>query len=183
MIYSVSLPHVALAVGFLLSLLYGLIVFRPALAETLLKQFPRHYPTGLVLSALALGWFLWLLATMDLMEYTPHRTKFLFGFSILGGATAFYLREFLAVRALGILLLLLAKVMLDAAFLRDDVARLAVVLLAYALILKGMIIVVWPYLVRDGLTWFFGQPERAKWCGCGGFALGVILILLGAVVY
>ena len=43
-----------------------------------------------------------------------------------------YVDEFLAVRALGILLLLLAEPLIEAAFLRPEAGRLLLVALAYA---------------------------------------------------
>ena len=51
-----------------------------------------------------------------------------------------FVGEFLAVRALGILCLLAAEPLLDAAFLRYEPSRLLLTVLAYLLILAGFIL-------------------------------------------
>ncbi len=61
--------------------------------------------------------------------------------------------EFLAVRALGILALLAAAPLLDAAFLQPPTSRLLVVVLAYVWVVMGMIWVGQPHLLRDQIGW------------------------------
>jgi hypothetical protein len=61
--------------------------------------------------------------------------------------------EFLAVRALGILFLLAAEPLLDAAFFRIEPSRLLVTGFAYLLILVGLFWVTMPYLLRDQINW------------------------------
>ncbi|MEO0453601.1 MAG: hypothetical protein AAFY98_05635 [Verrucomicrobiota bacterium] len=183
LIYSFTLTQVALALGILYLGAYLTLLLKPAQGKALALAFPRHYQTGLILTGVATVWFVWLLQTADLMEYTPHRTKFVVGFIALAIASCFYLKEFLSVRAAGVLALLFAKVMLDAAFLRDEPVRLVITVLAYLFIVKGMILVASPYLLRDAVVWVFHQPERANVLSYIGIGLGVVLVSLGLFVY
>jgi hypothetical protein len=65
----------------------------------------------------------------------------------------FFVDEFLAVRALGILCLLAAEPLLDAAFLRYEPSRLLVTVFAYLLIVAGLFWVAIPYILRDQINW------------------------------
>lgn len=183
LVYTLTLTQVSLILGGFMVLLYGWCLWKPAQAREVLTAFPRHYPTGVVLSILALGWFLWLLTNMDLMEYTVHRPKFLIGFSALGIACIFYLKEFLAVRALAVILILFGKVLLDAAFLRDESSKFLITVLAYLLVIKGMVYTAWPYLMRDGLAWVYAKDNRPKIMYISGLALGVTLLILAVFAY
>lgn len=183
LVYTLSLSQVAVGLGLIISIAYGLALKFPAKAELGLRTFPRNFPVGLGLTAAALVWFLWLLMHMDLMEYTPHRPKFLVGFTVIAVASAFFLKDFLAVRASGVLLLLLAKVLLDAAFLRDESSRYLITLFAYLIVIKGMCLVAWPYLMRDGIHWLYQNPRRPMVCFAIGCVWGLVLIGFGLFVY
>jgi len=64
-----------------------------------------------------------------------------------------FVEEFLAVRALGILCLLAAEPLLEAAFFRYETTRLFLTVLAYLLIVAGLCWVTMPYLLRDQINW------------------------------
>jgi len=183
LIYSFSLAQVAGLLGLAYLFTHGWALWRPASATALLRAFPRHEIAGWVMLALAALWFAGLMGTIDLMEYTPHRSKFVLGVLVLGGLCAYFMREFLAVRSLGALLLLGAQVMLDAAFLRDEPARLVVTVAAYAYILAGMFMVGSPYLLRDFLAWLTEVPGRLRAAAAGGLGFGTLLLVLALWVY
>lgn len=183
LIYEFTLAQVAIALGLLYLAVYGWMLASPTQARQVLTAFPRHYPAGLALGILATAWMLWLVQTADLMEYTPHRTKFAIGFVILGIASMAYLKEFLSVRAGGVLAIFVAKIMLDAAFLRDEPARLVITILAYLFIIKGMVMVASPYLARDAMTWTFARASRQRALTLAGLGLAVLLLGLGLFVY
>ncbi len=183
LIYSFTLTQCALAVGLLFLAGGGHALYHFADTEKRLRSFPRHRVAGLCLAVLALVWFLWLLWNMDLMEYTPHRPKFLIGFSVLGIASMVYLRDFLSVRALAVLLLMGAKVLLDAAFLRDETSRLVLTVLAYVWVIVGMTLTAWPYVMRDALSWMYRVPVRARIFYAVGMGVGILLIGLALTSY
>ncbi len=101
----------------------------------------------------------------------------------LGVSSWLYVREFIAVRSLGILFLLAGDVFLDAAFLREDATRLVVVSYAYLMIIEGMVMVGAPYLLRDAITWGLGTATRGKWLMAMGVIFGLVLLGLGLFVY
>jgi len=183
LIYEFTLTQVAVVLGLIYLAAYGWMLAQPVQSEKWLLGFPRNYPAGVFLGAVATAWMIWLVQTADLMEYTPHRTKFVFGFLILGVLSIVFLKEFLAVRAGGVLALFVAKIMLDSAFLRDEPSRLVITILAYLFIVKGMVLVASPYLLRDLLQWLTARPVRFRALRYGGFGLGIVLLLLGIFVY
>ena len=94
-----------------------------------------------------------------------------------------FVDEFLAVRALGILCLLAAEPLLDAAFLRYETSRLLVTVLAYLLIVAGLFWVTIPYLLRDQINW--SARGAIRWRFMHGVALvyGVVILALAITVY
>ncbi len=183
MIYSFSLQAVAVAVGLLWFLLHLPGVLRPAAAGAALRRFPRSVPAGIVLLGLGLAWAVWLCATVDLGEFTPLRTKLLAVCVVLGGAMMVWSREFLAVRGLAVLLLLAADVVLDAAFLRDEPAKLLLVAFAYAWIVAALVLLFSPYRLRDAAAWATASEKRFRVLALGGALFGILLVFLGLFVY
>lgn len=183
MIYSFTLAQVAVWLGLGSFLIHAWCFFDYAKAVAWWRTFPRNEQAGGVLLGLATAWAAWLAGTMNLMEYTRFRPVFVLAAVALGVTSWLYVREFIAVRALGVLLLLGANVLLDACFLRDDAPRLVVVAYAYVLIVKGMVMVGAPYLLRDAIGWAFANPTRGKSLLLVGLGFALGLLGLGAFVY
>lgn len=183
LVYTFPLDLVAIILGLAILGCYGWCFAEPTKAATALRAFPRHYPIGIALTCVATFWFLWLLNHMDLMEYSVHRTKFLIGFSLLAASTVWFLRDFLSVRALGVILLLGAKVLLDAAFLRDIPSKFLVTIVAYGMAIKGIVLVAWPYLMRDAIEWLHAHPRRPRIGYTSGMIVGLALVLCGIFLY
>src|SRR5215211_6880098 len=120
MIYHFSLQAAGLLAGIILCLFgaAGLAVRPPA--QTSAARFPRSRIAGIVLLAIDLGWSFWLVSTMEMGEFSSFRRPFLIALPIGFFLTLRFVDEFLAVRALGILLLLGAEPLLDAAFFRYE---------------------------------------------------------------
>src|SRR6202022_3464597 len=91
-----------------------------------------------------------------------------------------FVDEFLAVRALGILLLLAAEPLLDAAFFRYETSRLLVTVFGYLLIVAGLFWVMMPYLLRDQINWSARSNER--WRLLHGMALAYGLAILACAI-
>jgi len=183
MIYSFTLSQVAVWLGFGSFLLHALCFFYYEQAVSWWRAFPRSAPVGGVLLALATAWAAWLAGTMNLMEYTRFRPLFVLAAVALGVTSWLYVREFIAVRALGVLLLLGANVLLDASFLREDKLRLIVVGYAYVLVVKGMVMVGAPYLLRDAIDWSSANSFRGKLLLFLGLLFALVLLGLGVFVY
>ncbi len=178
MIYSLELHTVALFVGVLLILSHGVALSFSREVREALKYFPRSRPAGVILLSIAAIWFFWIVKTMDLGEFSSWRNTMLIFIPVWAIATILWVEEFLAVRALGILLLLGAEPLIESAFLKPDVLRYFVNLLAYAWAILGLFWVGMPYLLRDQIAWVSKTDLRWKLACLGGIAYGVLLVAL-----
>lgn len=183
MIYSFSLASVAVWLGFGLLLFHAWALWEYDRAVVFLKAMPRSDLAGGILLAMATTWAAWLAGNINLMEYSNYRPLFVLAAAGLGISSWLYVREFIAVRSLGILALLAANILLDAAFLRGDQARWIVVGYAYLIIGGGMLMVGAPYLLRDAMDWGFRSAQRGKCFLALGAGFGMILIALGLFIY
>ncbi len=183
MIYSLSLSAVSIGLGLFLAAAGAALLARPDASVRFLKALPRSPGWGSALFLLGAGWFFALMATIDLMEYGPQRGLFLWIIVIGSGLVLVFAREFLAVRGLGILFLLAAQVLLDAAFLREDPARLIITLSAYTGIVFACFWVGAPYTLRDQIAWLTASPRRLRLSGLASTGFGAVLVFLGIFVY
>ena len=152
MIYHLSLHTAGVIAGAFLVLVGVLGLLNPAFAQVV-KQFPRSRIAGVVLLTICLAWTMWLLATIQMGEFAAFRRPLLIALPIGYVLALFFVNEFLAVRALGILCLLAAEPLLDAAFLRYETSRLLVTVFAYLLVIAGLFWVAIPYVLRDQINW------------------------------
>ena len=183
MIYHFSLQMAALFAGAILCLLGAIGFAMEGSARSVVARFPRSRGAGIVLLAIDLVWSFWLVWTMEMGEFSAFRRPFLFALPIGFFLTMRFVDEFLAVRALGILALLVAEPLLDAAFFRYESSRLVLTVLAYLLVVLGLTWVMVPYKLRDQIDWF--SKTTARWRGISvfGFAYGATLIALAFLCY
>ena len=181
MIYHFSLHAAGLAAGAILVLLSLLALFLPV--KNFLPYFPRSYRAGVILLSVDLVWSFWLLSTMEMGEFASFRRPLLFALPIGFVLVLKFVDEFLAVRALGILCQLAADPLLEAAFLRPEVSRLLVAVLAYLLIIAGLFWVTMPYLLRDQISW--GTRDSARWriLSAIGFLFGAAILVCAFAFY
>jgi hypothetical protein len=162
MIYPhLDLRIVSLLAGLWLIISHGAALVCPAPIQQWARKFPRSKPAGALFLIVDAVWALAMIATMDLGEFSYLRTLLL-GLIVVSTFLTFrYVDEFLAVRALGIFLLLLAEPLIEAAFLKPQPGRLLLVILAYVVAILGMVWVGLPYLLRDQIDWF--RKSKAIW--------------------
>jgi hypothetical protein len=168
MIYSFTLQTVGLVTGGLLLALHCLALLRSQESLEWLRQFPRSRLMGTLLITLAAIWSFLLIRGMDLGEFARLRNPMLLAI-VIGAVLAWkYVEEFLAVRAIGMLALLAAEPLLEAAFMRHETSRLLLVLLAYVWIINGLFWVGMPWVMRDQIAWLTAKMQRyraAAWAG------------------
>ncbi len=175
MIYHLSLKTAGILAGLFLLLISLPNVFKPALGRDWFTQLPRSRPAGVFLLTLAALWSFWLLATMEMGEFSSFRRPLLFALPVGYVLVLRFVNEFLAVRALGILYLLAAEPLIDAAFLRHENSRLLLTVLAYILVVKGLFFVTMPYVMRDQIDW--GTRTNGRW-----FSINVAVLVYGAAL-
>jgi hypothetical protein len=160
MIYHLSLQTAGFFAGVFLVLIGLAGLIRPAASQMAARQLPRSRVAGFVLLTIAFFWSFWLLATMEMGEFSSFRKPLLIIMPIGFLLILRFVDEFLAARALGILFLLAAEPLLDAAFFRSETSRLLVTVLAYLLIVAGLFWVTMPYLLRDQINWSARTTSR-----------------------
>ncbi|MFN2541207.1 MAG: hypothetical protein ABR514_03440 [Chthoniobacterales bacterium] len=176
MIYHFSLRSVGIVAGAFLVLISLPGLLKPDLAGVA-QKFPRSRVAGIVLLTVDLVWTLWLLATIEMGEFAAFRKPLLIAVPIGYILALLFVDEFLAVRALGILCLLVAEPLLDAAFLRYEMSRLLVTIFAYLLIVAGLFWVMIPYILRDKIDW--AARSAGRWRLLHGAALIYGAVILG----
>jgi hypothetical protein len=183
MMYDLTLRTAGMLAGaFLLLIAVPSVVLPKATAE-LAKKFPRSGLFGVLLLTTAFLWSLYLLWTMEMGEFSGFRRPLLFALPIGFVLVLRFVREFLAVRALGILALLAAEPLLEAAFLRYEPSRLLVTVFAYILIVKGLFWVTMPYLLRDKINW--AARSVGRWASVNALAAiyGAVLLFFAFTRY
>ncbi len=181
MIYHLSLHTAGLIAGVCLIVLSLFAFVAPA--RTRLPRFPRSRVAGVSLLTVDLAWSFWLLATMEMGEFAKFRGPLLIILPVGYFLVLMFVDEFLAVRALGILCLLAAEPLLDAAFLRPQASRLLVAVLAYLMIVAGLIWVTMPYLLRDQISWSARGAGRWRFLSGLGLAFGAAIFVCALVAY
>ena len=163
--------------------IHALMLAKPAKVQDFLKKFPRHQVMGQVLLGLGLGWF-WLLIAptglgklsslaMDLGEFNSAKGLLQLLVPVSLVLVCISVRDFLAVRALGLLGLMAAAPLLGAAFLKDPESRLLVPIFAYAMLTASLFCVGMPYLFRDAVTWVTANQKRWTLVSVAGLAYGI----------
>jgi len=183
MIYDLSLQTGGFIAGIALVLLSLPGLIKPGLVQIWLKRFPRSGVGGIVLLSLVLVWSFWLLATMEMGEFSSFRRPLMIVLPIGYVLVLRFVEEFLAVRALGILCLLAAEPLLEAAFFRYETSRLFLTVLAYLLIVAGVFWVTLPYLLRDQINW--SARSNMRWRTVHGIAAvyGIAIIACAFAQY
>lgn len=175
MIYHLSLQAAGIIAGIFLLLVSVPGLVKPTVMRTFAQRFPRSRVFGAALLTIDLIWSFWLVITMEMGEFSTFRRPLLIALPIGYFLALRFVDELLAVRALGILCLLAAEPLLDAAFFRYETSRLLVTVFAYLLIVAGLFWVTMPYLLRDQLQWSTRSSTRCR-------LLHALLLIFGAAI-
>ena len=179
----IPLKGTGIVVALALILSHGWALKNTAKTQAFLKAFPRTYFWGVILLTIDFLWAEFALVNMDMGEFFNMRGKFMM--IVAGGyvAVLIYVREFLAVRALGSLLLIIAGPVLTAAFLQPQTSRLLLPILAYVWIIVGMFFIGMPFLMRDWVNVLIAKPQRWNLAVYGGIAYGIVLLAAAILFY
>ncbi|MFK7851393.1 MAG: hypothetical protein AB8D78_10485 [Akkermansiaceae bacterium] len=172
---------------------HAVMLAKPTLVQGWLKKFPRSPLAGQILLGIGLGWF-WLLIApdglgklsalqMDLGEFNNAKPILRILVPAALVAVAVSVRDFLAVRALGLLGLMVASPLLEAAFLEDPVSRLLIPIYAYVMITACLFFVGMPYLFRDAVTWVTAEGRRWQIFSIAGLGYGIATLICAVLFW
>ena len=178
---SLSFLSILLGLGFAIPNTLALI--KPEAFRDAVRRFPRSNMCGYVLMGLGTLWFLNNLRQESISDFESYKPVMLIGFAAIGIGTCLYVRDFLAVRGLAVVLLLLAKLTLDTARWVDSPWRLVLVVWAYLWIVAGVWFTISPWRLRDFLSWATATERRVKIGGICRVAFGLFIALLGVVAF
>ncbi len=172
--------------GYLL-VAHGLMVWKAEACKEWLIKLPRHRRAGIYTLAVGMFWFWLLIApddrgllsslSMDIGEFNAVKPwlRILVPIAFLG--MVLYVKEFLFVRALGVLALMVTGPLLEASFNRDPATRLLVPIFSYLLLTKGLFWVGMPFTFRDLVTWATANDTRWRILAFSGLGYGVLTLL------
>jgi hypothetical protein len=174
-----TLSTLAILVGLVYSMPSFFVLAKPDSCREFARKFPRSEPCGWVLMLLATAWMLYYLrleSNSDIAKMKPFLTVL---FVALGLGACVFLRDFLAVRGLAVVLLLAAKLVLDTQRWHDSPWRLVLAVMAYAWIFAGMWLTISPWRLRDMIEWVTETDERLRCVAGARVAGGLLLMILG----
>ena len=178
-----SLLSILLGAGLSVPQFYGLA--RPQGFAAAARRFPRNYPLGVLLMLLATGWFVWNVSVEPIADFSAYKPAMLAGFTAVGVASCIFVRDFLAARGLAVVLLLLAKLMVDTGrvHLSESPFVLVIQAWAYVLVVAGIWFTVTPWKLRDVVEFGTATETRIR-VGSGlRLAFALFIVVLGLTAF
>jgi hypothetical protein len=183
MTLNLSTLSILLGLGMGLPQIYGIV--KPAAFAAAVRKFPRSLPWGVALMVLGTAWFLWNLSGESIADFASYKNILFAGFAGVGLGACVFVQDFLAVRGLAVVLLLLARLMVDTGrpALEQTQWVLVIQAWAYVLVVAGIWFTVSPWRLRNFLAWGTANEHRIK-VGCGlRLAFGLFVAGLGLTVF
>jgi len=172
---------IALGLGMGLPQIYGLV--NPKAFAAAVRKFPRSLPWGYALMLLGTLWFVWNVKQEDNSDFATYKPMMLIGFTVVGLAVCIFVTDFLAVRGLAIVFMLLAKLMVDTVRWADTDWRWVISGWAYVLVVAGIWFTVSPWRLRDLLNWGTANEKRIRLGSAIRLAFGLSVAILGLTVF
>ena len=181
---TLKLSTLAVGLGLVMGLpqIYGIV--KPTAFATAVRKFPRSIPWGYALMLLGTAWFLWNLSQESISDFTSYKNGLMVGFAAVGIGSCLFVQDFLAVRGLAVVFLLLAKLMVDTGRPQLDSPWVLVFQSwAYILVIGGIWFTMSPWRLRDLLEWATATEKRIK-IGCAvRLGFGLFVAILGFAKY
>ena len=177
------LAQVSLITGIIFMLTHLPCIIKPQLSQKVLKAFPRNKLMGWILTAVTLIWAAYLLNQTPLGKFDVAKDYLMILTPIAIGLIIYFMDELLAARALGGLFILVPAPMFIAARTSDSPLRLIIVVIAYILVVAGIIFILNPYKLRNLFSKLLDSNSSTKIIGLTGSIVGLLLIILSLTVY
>jgi hypothetical protein len=178
-----SILSILLGVGVSVPQIYGLT--KPKQFAAAVRKFPRNLPAGIVLMLLATAWFVWNVNVEPIADFSVFKPYMIAGFVAVGVLACIFVQDFLAVRGLAVVALLLAKLMVDTGrpHLGTTPWVLVIQIWAYLLVVAGMWFTVTPWKLRDILNWATATEDRIRIGSAIRLAFAVFVVILGLTAF
>ena len=181
----IHLSKLAVILGLGTGLLQVFGIARPEAAAASIRKFPRSLPWGIALMLLGTGWFVWNMSQESISDFATYKTWLLSFFAAIGILSCFFVQDFLGARGLAVVLLLLAKLMVDTG--RPALSQTSWVLVfqgwAYLMVMAGLWLTVSPWRLRDVLEWSTANHQRLRIVCSIRLAFGLFIALLGFTAF
>jgi hypothetical protein len=178
-----SLLSILLGLGMAVPQVYG--IAKPQQFAAAVRKFPRNLPLGILLMLLGTAWFVWNVHNESVSDFASFKPAMMAGFVAVGILSCIFIQDFLAVRGLAVVLLLLAKLMVDTG--RPHVGQTHWVWViqawAYALVVAGIWFTVTPWRLRDLINWANATATRVRVGSSIRLTFALFILLLGLTVF
>lgn len=178
---TVSTLALILGLGVGVKGIYGLM--NPAAFGAAMRNFPRSLPWGYALMLIGTLWFVWNVNQENNSDFATYKPVMLIGFGVVGVAVCIFVTDFLAVRGLAIVFMLLGKLMVDTVRWADTDWRWVISGWAYVLVIAGIWFTVSPWRLRDLLNWGTANEKRIRIGSAIRLAFGLFVATLGLTVF
>lgn len=178
-----SLLSILLGLGLGAPQVYGIV--NPQKFAATVRKFPRNLPVGIALMLLGTAWFLWIVNSEPIADFSAYKPAMLMAFGAIGFLSCIFVQDFLAVRGLAVLFLLLAKLMVDTGrpHLGQTPWVLVIQVWAYVLVVAGIWFTVTPWRLRDFLNWMTATDARIKIGSSIRLAFALFILMLGLTAF
>ena len=178
-----SILSILLGVGMGLPQVYGLA--RPTKLADAVKKFPRNFAAGVVLMLLGTGWFIWNVNNEPIADFSVFKPYMIAGFAAVGVLSCIFIQDFLAVRGLAVVLLLLGKLMVDTGrpHLGESPFVLVIQTWAYVLIIAGIWFTITPWRLRDLLSFATANETRVRIGSAVRLTFALFIVILGLTAF
>lgn len=141
--------------------------------------FLRNNTLGLSLFAIASFWFLSKIANLGEADFGAYKHWLLLLFISIFIGCGFYWKDFLVIRAIAMLTLMLCHLGLQVGYMSSALVRPFVSFFLYTLIVLALFFGTYPFKARDILPLLFGKKNRClKWLGTISVFYGLLLLIL-----
>ncbi len=147
------------------TVLFVIFAVKTQACEKMMMNFLRSTKAALVFFGGSGLWFLYQLSQLGDADFGQIKEILIAIFGIAGVLAFFYLNDFLSVRGVCVLILLLARQFLDSAFMQEPASRLILVTQTYIWVIIAIYLGAIPYRLRDLFNYIYARKIRAKVLG------------------
>jgi len=178
-----SLLSILLGLGLGAPQIYG--IFNPQKFAASVRRFPRNLAAGIFLMLLGTAWFAWNVNVEPIADFSVFKPYMLAAFVAVGIFSCIFVQDFLAVRGLAVVFLLLAKLMVDTGrpHLGESPWVVVIQVWAYFLIVMGIWLTITPWRLRDILNWATATEMRVRVGSIIRLAFALFILFLGLTAF